>query len=78
LYGRLEDLLFMHKKSRGNGKEENEMDANIMQPVKRYCSISESLKQSCLEVKLMREGKIPEKSWSQLREELKKIKGDDE
>lgn len=37
----------------------------------RYCSISESLIESCKEVKLIREGKLPKKSWRDFRAELK-------
>jgi len=39
---------------------------------KKYCTPSESLEQSLKEMKLMREGKIPKKSWNDLKEELKK------
>lgn len=54
-------------------KEDDVMDATI----ERYCPISESIIESCKEVKLMREGKLPKKSWKELREELKKIKEED-
>ena len=39
--------------------------------IERYCSIEESLIESCKEMKLMREGKIPKKTWREFREELK-------
>lgn len=39
--------------------------------VQRPCSISESIKQSCQEVKLMREGKIPKRSWSDFQRRMK-------
>jgi len=55
----------------------NNMSTNLAQPIPRYCSVSDSLRQSCKEVKLMREGKLPEKTWKQLKVELKKIKDDD-
>jgi hypothetical protein len=42
----------------------------------RPCSIRESIVQSCKEVKLMREGKQPKRTWKELREELKKIKSE--
>lgn len=45
---------------------------NVM--VERYCPISESIAESCKEVKLMREGKLLKKTWRELKEELKKIK----
>ncbi len=56
----------------------NEMDTNILQPVERYCSISESLKQSCAQVRAIRDGKLPKKSWREFKEELKKTKSKDE
>ncbi|MCL1902900.1 MAG: hypothetical protein FWF94_00595 [Oscillospiraceae bacterium] len=35
--------------------------------VGRYCTIEESLKQSCIEMKLMREGKLPSNgSWREM------------
>lgn len=43
----------------------------------RPCSISDSIIQSCKEVKLMQEGKLPKKTWKELREELKIIKSED-
>lgn len=36
----------------------------------RYCSVYESLKESCKEVKLIKEGKIKPKSWRKLLKEL--------
>jgi len=45
--------------------------------VQRPCSVRESIVQSCKEVKLMREGMLPKKTWKELREELKKIKSED-
>lgn len=45
--------------------------------IERYCPISESIIESCKEVKLIREGKLPKKTWKELREELKKIKDED-
>ena len=53
------------------------MSTNLTQSIPRYCSVSESLRQSCKEVKAMRDGKLPEKTWKQLKDELKKIKDDD-
>ena len=41
--------------SRTNKKEESEM--NAVMDTARPCTIAESIKQSCQEVKLMREGK---------------------
>lgn len=39
---------------------------------KRYCTIKESLVESCKEVKLIREGKLPEKTWKDLLKKVKK------
>lgn len=44
--------------------------------VQRPCSVSESIVQSCKEIKAMREGTLPKKSWKDLREELKKTKSE--
>ncbi|WP_171903827.1 hypothetical protein [Cellulosilyticum sp. I15G10I2] len=41
------------------------------QPVERYCTIEESLRESMKEVKLMREGKLPKRSWAESMKELK-------
>lgn len=49
-------------------KEESEMSA-IMN-VERPCTIAESIMQSCKEVKLMRDGKIPKRSWRELRQQI--------
>ena len=44
------------------------MDAAVK--VKRPCSVSESIKQSCMEVKMMREGRAPKKSLDELFENI--------
>ncbi|NSB17418.1 hypothetical protein [Clostridium beijerinckii] len=36
----------------------------------RYCTVAESLEQSLKEMQLIREGKLPKKTWRQLRERL--------
>ncbi|NRT78099.1 hypothetical protein [Clostridium beijerinckii] len=36
----------------------------------RYCTVAESLEQSLKEMQLIREGKLPKKTWRQLREGL--------
>lgn len=38
----------------------------------RYCSVSQSLKQSCQEVKAMRAGKMPKTSWNDFIKKQKK------
>ncbi len=45
--------------------------------IQRPCSVKDSIVQSCKEVKLMREGMLPKKSWKELKEELKKIKDEE-
>lgn len=44
---------------------------NATMNIERPCSISESIKQSCQEVKMMREGKIPKRSWREFRQRMK-------
>lgn len=39
------------------------------EPTERYCTVRESIEESLKEVKLMREGKIPKKTWRECREE---------
>jgi len=38
----------------------------------RYCTVSESLEQGLKEMKLIREGKLPKKTWRECREEWDK------
>lgn len=46
--------------------------------MERPCTIVESIKQSCQEVKLMREGKIPKRSWKDFRQQMEdEIEEDD-
>ena len=49
-------------------KEESKMSA--MLNVERPCTILESIEKSCQEVKLMREGKIPKRSWQDFRKQM--------
>ena len=51
-------------------KEERKMDATMNQT--RPCTISESIMQSCIEVKKMREGKEPKRSLSELFANIEK------
>lgn len=39
---------------------------------KRYCTVQESLTESCKEVKLIRKGKFPEKTWEEFVPTLRK------
>lgn len=54
--------------SENNVKGESEVNAILNS--ERPCTISESIKQSCKEVKLMREGKIPKRSWKQFKQQM--------
>ena len=48
-------------------KQEKGADTmNATVEVKRPCSVSESIEQACIEVKMMREGKAPKKSLDKL------------
>lgn len=47
-------------------EEEKHMDA----VVERYCPISESLEESLKQMKLIREGKLPKKTWKDFKKEL--------
>jgi len=40
--------------------------------VERYCTVAESLEQSLKEMQLMRQGKLPKKTWREYREEKAK------
>ena len=42
-----------------------------MEDEKRYVSVEESLIEACKEVKLMRTGKLPERTWEDFEKELK-------
>lgn len=58
--------------------EKEDITMNAMIEVNRPCTILESLEQSCKEVKDMREGKTPKRSWkefaSKMKEEIAKDK----
>lgn len=45
---------------------------------KRYISVEESIIEACKEVKLMREGKLPERTWADFEKELKKMVAEEE
>ena len=53
-----------------NKKEESDMSIAI--DTERPCSIAESVKQSCKEVKLMREGMVPKRSWDDFCKKTKR------
>jgi len=58
-------------------KGEDNMSKNLTPSIPRYCLITDSLKQSCKEVSLMRQGKLPKKTWNQFKTELKNSKEDE-
>lgn len=43
--------------------------------MERYCTVSQSVKESLQQMKLMREGKLPEKTWDEFLKELQNEKG---
>ncbi len=62
-------------------KSNKDNDINITKEVdnmstttldERYCTVQESIIESFKEVKLMREGKLPKKSWTDFMNEHKK------
>lgn len=54
-------------------------DGDVMNTTtERYCTISESIIESCKQVKLIREGKLPKKSWRDFKKELETIKNEDD
>jgi hypothetical protein len=50
----------------------NNGGVSMSNTVERYCTVAESLEQSLKEMKLMREGKIPKKTWREYRAEKSK------
>lgn len=54
-------------------KEVNTMSISMSN--ERYCTIQESIIESFKEVKLMREGKLPKKSWRDFMNEHKSQEG---
>lgn len=63
-------------KSRVMEKEEHTM--SVAANLERPCTISESIMQSCKEVKSMREGKIPKRSLNDLFENIEKWSKEEE
>ena len=45
-------------------------DKNMDITVERYCSITESLEESLRQMKLIREGKLPKKTWKEFKKEI--------
>lgn len=46
----------------------------IMTNTTRYCSIEQSIIASCKQVKAMREGKSPKRSWKDCKKDIQKMK----
>lgn len=63
-------------KSQGKGKEGSIMSAVVN--LERPCTISESIMQSCKEVKNMREGRIPKRSLNELFANIEKWSKEEE
>lgn len=63
-------------KSKVKGKEEQVMSAIVN--LERPCTISESIMQSCKEVKNMREGRIPKRSLNELFANIEKWSKEEE
>lgn len=63
-------------KSKVKGKEEQVMSAVVN--LERPCTISESIMQSCKEVKNMREGRIPKRSLNELFANIEKWSKEEE
>lgn len=47
---------------------------NMNTAIERYCSVSQSLEESLQQMKLMREGKLPKKTWNEVYAERKRNK----
>lgn len=58
-----------------NTKEVDSMSTVTLE--ERYCTVQESIIESFKEVKLMREGKLPKKSWKDFMNEHKKREDDE-
>lgn len=54
----------------GEEKKKGESNMNVTMNVERPCTIMESIIQSCKEVTLMREGKIPKRSWKEFKQQM--------
>ena len=67
----------MYRNKREQAKKgDQKMDATMNQT--RPCTISESIMQSCIEVKKMREGKEPKRSLSELFANIEKWSKEEE
>jgi type I site-specific restriction-modification system R (restriction) subunit len=65
----------MEYKIKGSPGEplDEKLRREIMEPaIERYCTIEASIKESLKQVKLIRNGKLPKKSWDDFVEEMNK------
>ncbi len=69
----------MYKKTRKNGAEDKEEQImGVAVNLDRPCTISESIMQSCKEVKSMREGRTPKRSLNDLFANIEKWSKEEE
>lgn len=62
----------MYKKAEKQSKRKGEQKMNAAANLERPCTISESIMQSCKEVKNMREGRTPKRSLNDLFANIEK------
>lgn len=69
----------MYRKTRKNGAEDKEKQImGVAVNLDRPCTISESIMQSCKEVKSMREGRTPKRSLNDLFANIEKWSKEEE
>lgn len=57
-------------KNKVDNSKDNKEEKNMEAIIKRPCTVLESLEESLKEMQLMRQGKLPKKSWKEFRKEL--------
>ncbi len=57
-------------------KEKNDGGKNMNAVVERYCTVSESLEESLKQMKLIREGNLPKRTWKELKKEIENDNSD--
>lgn len=62
----------MYKEAEKQSKRKGEQKMNVAANLERPCTISESIMQSCKEVKNMREGRTPKRSLNDLFANIEK------
>jgi hypothetical protein len=67
-----------YDKDKQNEKASNMEDDDMNISIERHCSIKESIIESCKEIKLMQDQKLPKRSWDdfakKIRDEIKEEK----